>query len=103
LGFDEEVSSLLCGSSALDEVSVHLVVLGVVLFGVCSGLSSGSFPVSLGFSTSVFECLGKLSVSGLLLKNVFGDNPGSRVGDEKEKRLTLLPSVCLKIKNIRLI
>ena len=80
LSLDEEVSSLLGGSLALDQVSIGLVVLGVVFLGVFLGLGSGSLSIGLGFGTSVGECLGKLGISGLLLENVFGHNSGSKHG-----------------------
>ena len=52
----------------------------MVLLGVLAGSSSGSLPVSLSLGTGVLEGLSELGVSGLLLKNVFGNNSSATGG-----------------------
>ena len=88
--FDEEGSSSLSVSLGFDESGISSGVLVVVLFGI--GISGGSSSLSGSFSSSsgIFECFKSFSISSLLLKNVFWDNPGSiieekRLGEENEK------------------
>ena len=76
--FDEEGSSSLSVSLGFDESGISSGVLVVVLFGI--GISGGSSSLSGSFSSSsgIFECFKSFSISSLLLKNVFRDNPGSK-------------------------
>ena len=75
--FNEEGSSGFGVSLSFDKCGIGSLVLVVVLFGVSISGGSSRFSSSLVFDSGIFECLKNLSISSLLLKNVFWDNPGS--------------------------
>ena len=75
--FDEEGSSGFSVSLGLDKSGISSLILVVVLFSVGISDLSGSSSLSLSSSSALFECGESFSISSLLLKNVFWDNPGS--------------------------
>ena len=83
LSFNKEGSVLLGISLSGDKREIGLSVLIVVLLSIGSSESSSSGSILFGLSSRLLQCLKDLSVSFLLLKNVFWDNPGS-----KYRRLT---------------
>jgi hypothetical protein len=81
LSLDEERSVLLGISLGGDESGIGLGVLIVVLFGVGGSDLSGLNSLLFGGNSRILECFEYFSVSFLLLKNVFWDNPGSNYKD----------------------
>ena len=80
LSLDEEGSLGLGVSLSLNKSVVGLgVLLEVLLSGGGGGLSSGSSG-GLGLDSGVLEGLKQLGISGLLLQNVLGDDPGTARG-----------------------
>jgi len=77
LGLNEERSLSFSISLVLDQLGVHLEVLVVILLSISGGNLSSLGSLLLGRSSLVLKCFENLSVSFLLFKNVFWDNPGS--------------------------
>lgn len=74
---DEEVTSSLGVSLVLDESSIGLGVLLEVLLSGSLGGNSGSLSVSLSLGSSILDSGSELSVSSLLLEDVFWDDSSS--------------------------
>lgn len=79
LSFNEERAILLGVSLGGDQSGLLLGVLVVILLGIISSNLSSSSSILLCLSSRLLECLENLSISFLLLKNVFWDNPGSKL------------------------
>jgi hypothetical protein len=79
LSFNEERSVLLGFSLGGDHGVISSSVLIVVLLSVSSSKCSGSSSILLSGNSGIFKSFQDLSVSFLLLKNVFWDNPGSKL------------------------
>lgn len=79
LSLHEEGSVLFGVSLGLNQISLGLSVIVVVLLSVGGGDLSSSGSILFGLLSRFLECFKYLSVSFLLLKNVFWDNPGSKL------------------------
>jgi hypothetical protein len=79
LSFNEERSVLLGFSLGGDHGVISSSVLIVVLLSVSSSKCSSSSSILLSGNSGILKCFKYLSVSFLLLKNVFWDNPGSKL------------------------
>ena len=79
LSLDEERTVLFGLSLTSDQIGVLLDSFVVILLSVFSSDLSSSGSISLCLSSRILECLENLSVSFLLLKNVFWDNPSSKL------------------------
>jgi len=79
LSFNEERSVLLGLSLGGDHGGISSSVLLVVLLSISSSKCSSSSSFLFILNSGILECFENLSVSFLLLKNVFWDNPGSKL------------------------
>jgi hypothetical protein len=79
LSINVEGSVLLGISLGGNHGLISLSVLVVILFSILSSDLSSSGSILFGLDSRFLECFKYLSVSFLLLKNVFWDNPGSEL------------------------